>query len=66
MDPRYDLKGEELQSALLARDRNKTCRTCGNEEDGDKIPDECMKCGWAFRTNWKPRQEKQLVLFEEV
>lgn len=59
----YNLKGEELQAALNARDRNKVCRNCAHETEGDEIPAECMECGWAFRTNWKAAEPKQLTLF---
>ena len=59
----YKLKGEELQAALMARDRTKTCKTCKHDTDEKEIPDICMSCGWAFRTKWEAKEPKQLTLF---
>ena len=61
----YNLKGDELQAALTARDRSKTCDTCAHQEQDELngIPAECMKCGWAFRTNWQAIEPNQLTLF---
>lgn len=57
------LMGEELQCALAARDKTKTCKTCKHDNDDETIPDICMSCRWTFRTNWEAREPKQLTLF---
>lgn len=61
-DP-YSLKGEELQAALLARDKTKKCSNCRHDTENDFIPTICMYCGWTFKTKWEAKEEKQLTLF---